>query len=84
MGDHDHDHDIFDDIVGHPEVAFNLRNQDRLLEEIRDQINAEGWTEAEVAKRLGISGKDLSYLYRGYQSKFSLEELLNMLAALKS
>ena len=80
----DHEHDIFDDIVGHPEEAFILRNKDRLLEEIRDQINAGGWTEAEVAKRLGISEKDLSYLYRGHQSKFSLEELLNMLAALKN
>ncbi len=76
-------HDVVDTMADHPEKVMNMKNQARLMDEIRKRIDEEGWTQAEAAKHLGINEQELSYLYRGHQSKFSLEELLNMPAALK-
>ncbi len=77
-------HDVVDAMADRPEKVMNMKNQTLLMDEIRERIDEEGWTRAEAGKHLRINEQELSYLYRGHQSKFSLEELLNMLAALKS
>lgn len=41
-----------------------------------------GWTQSEAAQRLGVTQPRVSDLLRGKLSKFSLDTLVNMLAAL--
>ncbi|MES9842781.1 MAG: helix-turn-helix transcriptional regulator, partial [Candidatus Thiodiazotropha endolucinida] len=55
-----------------------------MIHEIRRKVEAKGWTQKEAAERLGITQPRVSDLFRGKLSKFSLDALVNMLAAIGS
>ena len=73
---------IFDAISSSPGEALNMKLRAGLILEIRARIEAGGWTQVETAKQLGISQPRVSDLLNGKLSKFSLDALVNMLAAL--
>jgi len=75
---------VFDAIADTPGEALNMKLRAELMDEIRNRIGTEAWTQAEAAKRLGITQPRVSDLLRGKLSKFSLDTLVNMLAALGS
>ena len=53
-----------------------------MIHEIRARVSAKGWIQVETAKQLGISQPRVSDLLNGKLSRFSLDALVNMLAAL--
>jgi len=73
---------VFDAITSSPGEALNMKLRASLILEIRSKIEAGGWTQVETAKQLGISQPRVSDLLSGKLSKFSLDALVNMLAAL--
>ena len=72
----------FDAIADTPQEAMNMKLRSQLMDKIRDRVDAEGWNQTQAAKRLGITQPRISDLYRGNLSQFSLDMLVNMLAAL--
>jgi len=72
----------FDALAESPSEALNLKLRARLMHEIRDRMSANNWTQAETANHLGISQPRVSDLVNGKISRFSLDSLVNMLAAL--
>jgi len=75
---------VFDAIAETPQEALNMKLRAELIREIGAKVEAAGWTQAETAKRLGISQPRVSDLLSGKLSKFSLDALVNMLAAMGS
>ena len=73
---------VFDAIAETPQEALNMKLRAGLIREIRAKVETEGWTQAETAKRLGITQPRVSDLLSGKLSKFSLDALVNMLAAM--
>ncbi|MBT3040278.1 MAG: XRE family transcriptional regulator [Candidatus Thiodiazotropha endolucinida] len=74
----------FDAIADTPAEALNMRLRADMIHEIRRKVEAKGWTQKEAAERLGITQPRVSDLFRGKLSKFSLDALVNMLAAIGS
>lgn len=74
----------FDAIADTPGEALNMKIRAELMDEIRARIDEEKWTQAEAAEQLGMTQPRVSDLLRGKLSKFSLDSLVNMLAALGS
>lgn len=73
---------VFDALADSPEEALNLKLRAGMMREIRHRVSANGWTQVETAEFLGISQPRVSYLLNGKISRFSLDSLVNMLAAL--
>lgn len=70
---------VFADL-GFPEPeAANLLLRSKLMSEIREV--ARGMTQSQAARRLGVSQPRINDLLRGKIDKFSLDALVNMLAA---
>jgi predicted XRE-type DNA-binding protein len=57
----------------------NLQTPSQMMTALRKFIGKEGWTQAAAAKRLKVSQPRISDLMRGRISRFSLDELVNML-----
>ncbi|MES9812373.1 MAG: helix-turn-helix domain-containing protein [Candidatus Thiodiazotropha sp.] len=74
----------FDAIADTPAEALNMRLRADLIHEIRRKVETKGWTQKEAAEHLGITQPRVSDLFRGKLSKFSLDALVNMLAAIGS
>jgi predicted XRE-type DNA-binding protein len=75
---------VFDAIAETPQEALNMKLRAGLIREIQAKVEAMGWTQAETAKQLGITQPRVSDLLSGKLSKFSLDALVNMLAAMGS
>ena len=75
---------VFDAIAETPQEALNMKLRAGLIREIRAKVEAAGWTQAETAKQLGITQPRVSDLLSGKLSKFSLDALVNILAAMGS
>jgi predicted XRE-type DNA-binding protein len=73
---------VWDAISGSPEEAANLELRYVLMEQIAEVIGKNGWTQAEAAKRCGVSQPRINDLLRGRISRFSLDALVNLAAAL--
>ena len=73
---------VFDAIAHSPEEALNMKLRASLIHQIRARVAAAGWTQAETARRLGVTQPRISDLLNGKLSKFSLDALVNMLARL--
>jgi predicted XRE-type DNA-binding protein len=73
---------IFDAIADSPGEALNLKLRADLILEITGRISTKGWTQLEAANQLGITQPRVSDLLNGKLSKFSLDALVNILAAL--
>ena len=72
----------FDAIADTPQEAMNMKLRSQLMDKIRDRVETEGWNQTQAAKRLGVTQPRISDLYRGKLSQFSMDMLVNMLAAL--
>lgn len=64
------------------EEALALQIKAQLMLELRQIIHANGWNQAEAAKRLGITQPRVSYLVTGQVSKFTTDKLLGYVAKL--
>lgn len=73
---------VWDAIAGSPGEAANLRLRAELMQKIAAIVAKRGWTQAEAARRCGISQPRMNDLLRGRISKFSLDALVNAATAL--
>ena len=69
-------------IADTPADAANLRMRSELMRRIAGIISDSGWTQAEAARRCGVSQPRISDLLRGRISRFSLDALVNMASTL--
>lgn len=73
---------VWDAIADTPEEAANLQLRSGLMDQIEAVIRENGWTQAEAAKRCGITQPRMNDLLRGRISRFSLDALVNIAAKL--
>jgi len=73
---------IFDHLDFDPAEAESLRLRSELMRAIEAHVIQSGLTQAQAAKTLGVSQPRLNDLLRGRIGKFSLDALVNMLAAM--
>lgn len=71
---------VWDAIEDTPETAASMRARAELMIAVQRYVEASGETQAQAAKRLGLTQPRLSDLLRGRIKKFSLDALVNMLA----
>ena len=72
---------IWDAIEDTPEEAENMKIRAALMRAVEDRIKAEGWSQTEAAKRLGVTQPRVSDLVRGKIDLFSIDALVNMVAS---
>lgn len=73
---------VWDAIADTPEEAANLRVRSELMDKITALIEASDWTQAEAASQCGVTQPRINDLLRGRISRFSLDALVNIAAAL--
>ena len=73
---------VWDAIAETPEEAANLTLRSDLMDEIEAIIKGNGWTQKEAAKRCGVTQPRINDLLRGRISRFSIDALVNIAAAL--
>jgi predicted XRE-type DNA-binding protein len=73
---------VWDAIADTPEEAANLTLRSDLMDQITVIIKENGWTQAEAAAHCGVTQPRINDLLRGRISKFSLDALVNIAAAL--
>ncbi len=71
---------VFEDVGFEAEEAANLKVRADLLLDLRQYIQARGWTQAEAAAFFGETQPRISNLLNGEISRFSIDKLINMLA----
>jgi predicted XRE-type DNA-binding protein len=72
---------VWDAIEGHPVEAENLKVRAALMAELSAYIDQAGLTQAEAARRFGVTQPRISDLVRGKIDLFSIDTLVNMLSA---
>lgn len=73
---------IWDAIADTPAEAANLRVRSELMDKITAVIQESGWTQTAAAKHCGVTQPRINDLLRGRISRFSLDALVNIAAAL--
>ena len=73
---------VWDALADTPEEAANLRLRSALMRQIAEIVESKGWTQAEAAVRCGVTQPRINDLLRGRISRFSLDALVNIAAAL--
>lgn len=73
---------VWDAISDSPEEAANMQARAELMRAIAGLIRESGWTQTEAASRCGVSQPRINDLLHGRVSKFSLDALVNVAAAL--
>jgi predicted XRE-type DNA-binding protein len=73
---------VWDALADTPEEAANLRARADVMRQIAAIIAASGWTQAEAAKRCGVTQPRINDLLRGRIDRFSLDALVNLATAL--
>lgn len=73
---------IWDAIAESPEQAANLRARADLMRHIVAIVKKAKWTQAEAARRCGVTQPRINDLLRGRISRFSLDALVNIAARL--
>jgi len=73
-------HNVFEDVGFEAEEAANLKVRADLLLDLRQYIQARGWTQVEAAAFFGETQPRISNLLKGEISRFSIDKLINMLA----
>lgn len=61
--------------------AENMKLRSTLMMALEQHIRSKRWTQAEAARRLGVTQPRISDLLRGKIDLFSLDTLVNMLGA---
>jgi predicted XRE-type DNA-binding protein len=72
---------VWDAIEDTPAEAENMKLRSALMMALDQHIKAQGWTQAEAARRLGVTQPRVSDLLRGKINLFGLDTLVNMVAA---
>ncbi len=72
---------IWDAIGESPETAENLKIRAALMQELSAHIERSAMTQAEAARRFGVTQPRISDLTRGKIDLFSIDTLVNMLTA---
>lgn len=72
---------VWDAIEGDPGQAENMKLRSRLMMALRDRIAQEKLSQAAAARLFGVTQPRISDLVRGKVDLFSLDTLVNMLAA---
>ena len=73
---------VWDAIADTPQEAENLRVRSELMDKITALIAENNWKQAEAASRCGVTQPRINDLLRGRISRFSLDALVNIAAAL--
>jgi predicted XRE-type DNA-binding protein len=73
---------VWDAIEDSPGEAANMKTRSVLMMAITGHITQQGWSQAETAKALGVTQPRVSDLVRGKIDLFSIDTLVNLLAAL--
>ncbi|MGA7884594.1 MAG: XRE family transcriptional regulator [Acidobacteriaceae bacterium] len=73
---------VWDALADTPEEAANLSLRSELMTRIEAIVKKNGWTQAEAAKRCGVTQPRMNDLLRGRISRFSLDALVNIASAL--
>src|SRR6266496_2489797 len=73
---------VWDAIADTPEQAANLRARAELMQKIAAHLKQHDWTQAEAARRCGVTQPRINDLLRGRVSRFSLDALVNIATAL--
>lgn len=73
---------VWDALADTPEEAANLRARAELMRQIAAIVKENTWTQAESARRCGITQPRMNDLLRGRVSRFSLDALVNIATAL--
>lgn len=74
--------DIWEAVAAAAPQAENLRARSELMRQIGKIIRAKGWTQAEAARRCGVSQPRINDLLRGRLARFSLDALVNVAGSL--
>ena len=69
---------VWDALADTPEQAANLRARTELMQQIAAIVKNNGWTQAEAARRCGVTQPRMNDLLRGRVSRFSLDALVNV------
>ncbi len=72
---------VWDAIEDTPAQAENMKLRSALMMALEQHIRAQGWTQAEAARRLGVTQPRVSDLLRGKIGLFGLDTLVNMVVA---
>lgn len=72
---------VWDAIEDTAAEAENMRLRSVLMMALREYIEREGLSQAEAARRMGVTQPRISDLMRGKIDLFGLDGLVNMLAA---
>ncbi len=73
---------VWDAIADTPEQAANLQARAELMLQITAIIKANDWKQADAASHCGVTQLRINDLLRGRVSRFSLDALVNIAAAL--
>ena len=73
---------VWDALESDPGERERMKMLSHLLTMCRERIKAEGWTQRETAKRLGVTQPRVSDLVRGRISVFSIDALVGFLGKL--
>ncbi|MGB4948360.1 MAG: helix-turn-helix transcriptional regulator [Candidatus Competibacter denitrificans] len=82
MNQHETYATVWEALADTPQEAANLKARSELMNQLSAFINTHGWTQVEAARRCGITQPRLNDLLRGRLSRFSLDALVNIAAAL--
>ena len=72
---------VWDAIEDTPAQAENMKVRSALMIALKERIVAEGLSQANAAKLFGVTQPRISDLLRGKITLFSIDTLINMLAA---
>ena len=73
---------VWDAIADTPGQAANLRARSELMQKIAAIVQERGWTQVEAAAQCGVTQPRINDLLRGRVSRFSLDALVNIAAAI--
>jgi predicted XRE-type DNA-binding protein len=73
---------VWDALCDTPEEAANLTARSEMMMQITDIIKKGGWTQAEAARKCGVTQPRMNDLLRGRIDRFSLDALVNIATAL--
>jgi predicted XRE-type DNA-binding protein len=72
---------VWDAIENTAADAENMKLRSRLMMALEEHIKRRGWTQAEAARRFGVTQPRISDLMRGKINLFGLDMLVNMAVA---
>jgi predicted XRE-type DNA-binding protein len=72
---------VWDAVEDTPAEAENMKLRSALMMALEQHIKAQGWTQAEAARRLCVTQPRVSDLMRGKIDLFGIDTLVNMLTA---